>query len=166
MKEKRNISHAELKEIFSYDEQTGLLSWKKTGMGRNNSRVAGSIRPDGYRIVHFAGGYHYIHRVAWFYVHGTWPSGVVDHIDGNPSNNAIGNLRVVSKRTNAENVRGPTSASKTGYLGVYQSRGVGSFIAQIRVNGKRLHIGSFKTALEAYDAYLSAKRKLHLGFML
>lgn len=75
--------------------------------------------------------------------------------------NRISNLRNVPTALNCQNVVAARSNSKSKLLGVHRTKY--SFIAQIAVNGKKIHIGSFKTAQEAHEAYLAAKIELHPG---
>lgn len=44
------------------------------------------------------------HRVIWLMIHGQWPD-EIDHIDGNPSNNKIENLRSVTRQENTKNLK-------------------------------------------------------------
>lgn len=59
-----------------------------------------------------------LHRVVWEIHHGPIPDGmIIDHIDGNKTNNKISNLRLVTHRTNSRN-SGKRSHNKTGFTGV------------------------------------------------
>lgn len=87
----------------------------------------------------------------------------VDHIDGNGLNNQKHNLRLCSTSQNSQN-RNTSAKSATGFRGVYRHKETGSFQAQICANGKRISLGSFKTAIEAARAYDEAARKLHGEF--
>ncbi|MFA6043375.1 MAG: HNH endonuclease [Phycisphaerales bacterium] len=80
------------------------------------------------------------------------PGLVVDHIDQNPLNNHVGNLRYVTRRVNAYN-----SDKAKGYR---LHKASGRWTAQIRRGGKDGHLGYFKTPEEARSAYLVAKEKL------
>lgn len=63
---------------------------------------------------------YYVHRVIWELHHGKIkPEDVVDHIDGNPENNVIENLRLVTKEINARNLKG-RKGTVTGITGVYK----------------------------------------------
>lgn len=103
------------------------------------------------------------HRLAWLYVHGSWPEGQIDHINGIRTDNRICNLRDVSRSINAQNVHGARKDNKLGLLGVCWREASKKFIAQIQVAGKVRHLGMFRTAEDAHEAYLKAKRKYHPG---
>lgn len=91
---------------------------------------------------------------------------MVDHINGDPLDNRRTNLRIVDARGNAHNQRKAHRNSKTGFLGVdhlpskYPNR---PYRAQIKVGGKKLHLGQFETPEAAHAAYVEAKRVLHEG---
>lgn len=153
---------AELKDALAYDRETGLFTWKRTV--NNNAAWAGSVagtKMDRYVSIGFARKQYWAHRLAWFFVHGEWPVGEVDHINGLPSDNRIANLRVVNHQTNQQNRRKARSDSVTGIQGVRLQ--FGRYIARIGINGKSRHIGSFLTVDAASEAFLKAKRALHIG---
>jgi hypothetical protein len=79
------------------------------------------------------------------------------------TDNRFCNLREVTISQNQHNKRRPPKNNTTGYLGV--SRAKKKFVAQICVSGKPSVIGFFDTAEEASEAYLSAKIRLHSGFV-
>ena len=89
------------------------------------------------------------------------PAVRVDHIDGNRANNAIANLRDVTRSVNHQNLRRARSDSAHGFLGV--SPFFGKWKARITVNRVFQHLGVFDTPEEAHAAYLEAKRRLHVG---
>jgi hypothetical protein len=81
------------------------------------------------------------------------PSGygtVVDHIDNNPLNNHVDNLRVTSSRINAIN-RKNRGASQ--YPGVSWSSEKGKWKSTIYINGKQIHLKYCMTEVEAFDIY-------------
>ena len=106
---------------------------------------------NGYRKIKFEGKQYLSHRVAWLLYHGRWPIGDIDHIDGNPSNNQILNLRDVSHSKNLQNRKSATSKNKTGFLGVVKRKN--KFAAHIHRNGKQIYLGLFLTAELAHQAY-------------
>jgi len=92
------------------------------------------------------------HRVAWAIVYGAWPEGVIDHINGDPSDNRIANLRDVTHAVNMRN-SAPRSDNKSGYAGVRWCRRSQRWIAT-------LNIGQFKTKAEAVAARDAAREGL------
>jgi hypothetical protein len=157
------ITHERLKAVLSYDKTSGVFTWKTRVSNRIHVHDnAGSIGNFGYLYIRIDGVLYRAHRLAWFYVHSVWPKNQIDHINHNPANNAISNLRDVS---NAENCQNLISAKKnnqsTGLLGAYFHKQSGKYRAMIGVNGKTRSLGLFATPQEAHDAYVSAKRLLH-----
>jgi hypothetical protein len=82
----------------------------------------------------------------------------VDHIDGNPGNNSVSNLRMATKAQNAKNRRINRNNS-AGAKGVHFHTRDEVFIARIAVDGMRLQLGSFKTLASAQTAYDAAAIK-------
>ena len=156
-------TYERLKYLLSYDELTGVFRWNSTAYKKVRGKVAGTEHQKGYRKVFVDGCRCYSHRLAWFYVYGVIPIGEVDHIDGDPSNNRISNLRDVTKSVNMQNRKTAKRTSKCGYLGVSWSKRNKKWIAQIALDGKKTRIGGYDTAIEAYDAYLARKREIHEG---
>lgn len=150
----------EVRRIFSYDKETGVLTWREpTTWVIPVGRVAGTVRCDGYVSVVVHKKRYLVHILAWAYVHGEWPSRTLDHKDGNPTNNKLGNIRLAGQSLNGANRR-KRSTSFTGHKGVSRdNRCPNVFQARICVNGKQRHIGSFRTPQEANAAYGIAARK-------
>lgn len=75
---------------------------------------------------------------------------VVDHINNIRHDNRVENLQLISQRENSsKNPRG--SCDK--YIGVIYKRCQERFVADIRINMKKVRIGTFNTAKEASKAY-------------
>jgi hypothetical protein len=90
-----------LRQLLSYDPDTGLFRWRvQLGFRGKVGAVAGTTHSKGYRQIRIDGRIYRAHRLAWLYIHGEWPSGGLDHIDGNPANNAIANLRPATQQQN------------------------------------------------------------------
>ena len=151
-----------LRENLGYDPLTGIFSWKKPGFGRTVGKPIGKKGREGknYLMMRVDGELFYAHRLAWFYVHGEWPTNIVDHIDGNKTNNAISNLREATYAQNA--ARRPTTRLHGPSRGVVPHQG--GFVARIHHGGKRHYLGYFKDAEEARAAYEAKAREIHGEF--
>lgn len=115
------MSQKLVRELFDYNPVTGGFVNNTT---RNNRALKG--KPAGYTnslgyIRVTVNGYHYqVHRLAWVHVYGDFPDGeqpLIDHINGNPSDNRIANLRCSSHGENQRN-RKVSSDNTSGVVGV------------------------------------------------
>src|SRR5882762_1063268 len=96
------ITQARLKELLTYDPETG---WFRNRNSRGRAACgerAGSPSGHGYRKVSLDYGKYYEHHLAWLYVYGVWP-GELDHKDTDRSHNAIDNLRPTTRTQNNHN---------------------------------------------------------------
>ncbi len=155
-----------LKTLLDYSPDTGTFTWLKVTSNRAAvGHVAGNLCPGrGYIRIGVDGKNHHAHRLAFLWVNGAWPTGVVDHIDGNRSNNAFSNLRDTTPATNQQNRRKSSKNNPHKLLGVSQPPGYKhKWIAKIYTKGKTTLLGAFPSPDEAHTAYLASKRKLHAG---
>lgn len=158
------LQHERLIEALAYDPETGVFRWKISPRGNVRAGdVAGCKTDRNYSVIAVDGKLYRAHRLAWFYVTGEWPEAEVDHINGQRDDNRFGNLRVVSNVVNSQNRRRANSNSRTGLLGVFLHKKTGKFQARIMANRILRHLGTFRTAEEAHEAYLTAKRQIHAG---
>ena len=142
-----------VKDLLEYDPTTGLFTWDAKRGCRAKGQPAGSRKPNGYISIFLCGRRYYAHRLAFFAMTGQEPAGVVDHINGDKSDNRWANLRAVSQSVNMENRIGAQSNSKTGLIGA-SPHACGRYIAQIRRNGMHKYLGLFDTAEAAHAAYI------------
>lgn len=126
------ITQEELKRILLYNPDTGLFTWRIRGRKRSIFGAAGSLIPDGYIKVS------------------------INHESYN--DNRIKNLREASYLQNNQNSAVKVS-SISGLKGVRKDERRGTWSAKIRVNGKRLYLGTFNSAEEAHEAYIKAANK-------
>lgn len=151
-----------LKGILYYDENTGEFI-NKTSRGRSKKgSKAGSIKKDsGYITISIDSKGYYAHRLAWLYIYGEIPNGELDHIDGNKTNNRIGNLRLCIHRNNVFN---SIKRNTTYYRGVTKNRS--RYRARIQVDGNYIDLGTYNTPEEASMAYEIKAKELHGEFYL
>jgi HNH endonuclease len=161
------LTSIQLRELLDYSAETGLLRWRvipRAGMHRCGM-VAGTKNRRGYLAITVRGRAYLAHRLIWLYVYGEWPSGQIDHINGDRADNRVSNLRDVHRDVNIQNQRRAQAHNRCGLLGV-STRPDGRFWARINLNGKQFSLGCFADASDAHQAYLAAKRKLHVGCTL
>jgi len=162
MRKNEEITRERLKHVLSYDVNTGLFTWlNPSGRRVSRGRLANRTTCYGYIQIMIDNVNYYAHRLAWLYVYGEWPSGILDHINRNKQDNRITNLRVVSHSENHHNMTHPPKRNKHEWVGVTKAP-YGKYSAKIRWNGERLWLGTFDTPKEAGKAYIKKKRELGL----
>lgn len=161
-----------LRQLLRYEPETGKLFWKERGIEwfegavgyyqrRWNTRYAGKPALDSRanQFGHLGGTIFnrsvHTHRVIWAITHGEWPEGDIDHINGDPKDNRIANLRSVSRKENARN-RAVSSRSKSGHIGVSPSGN--GWAVNMRADGKSTRIGKFG----CITAAIVARRKMSM----
>lgn len=164
-----------LRERISYDAETGIIRWRpkpgndsatKAWNGRFAGKIGGTDH-DGYIYISFDHRTYAAHRVIWAYMFGEWPEVEIDHIDRNPSNNRIANLRLATHEQNIANSK-LRSANTSGFRGVTfihpnnRWRPELRWAATIRLNGKAKNLGHFSTKEEA-AAKFDATARAHYG---
>lgn len=159
------LTQARLRELLEYSPETGVFKWRVNRQGHCKAAdVAGARRHDGYIRITVDQHRVWAHRLVWLYVNGTWPLQQIDHINGNPSDNRLANLRDVSPQTNMQNERQARRRKNGGtLLGAHWCMTWKRWKSSIITSGKLMHVGWFDTEQQAHDAYVAAKRRLHPG---
>lgn len=143
-----------VKSLFDYRD--GNLYWKVAkGRRVKVGDLAGTVSM-GYRRVKIDGKIYAVHRLIFILHHGSILK-YLDHIDGNPLNNSIGNLRDATSQENNRNRKkiksyggkSPTSRFK----GVSWYEQYEKWQVRIGINGKRKHLGYFTLEIDAAKAY-------------
>lgn len=149
-----------IRQLLSYSKKSGELIWKgNRSRTAKRGQLSGTTDDRGRRRIGIDGKLYYSSNLIWLHVTGRWPKDQIDHVDGNPSNDAWHNLRSASKRQNCRN-RKKHITNKIGIKGV--SRCGSKYRATICVNYKCLHLGLFETAANAKRAYRAAAKQ-HFG---
>lgn len=148
-----SITREEVLENLSYDPTTGIFRWAKARQKIQVGDIAGSIE-NGYVRIRLNLRKYAAHRLAFLFMTGKLPR-VVDHINGNPSDNRWCNLRSVSQKENLRN-RKPRK-TKSGVVGV--TREAGRWRARIHTDSGRVNIGVYDTFADAVAARKKAELK-------
>lgn len=168
-------------EAFSYNENTGELTWKPRNGGtpvdaRFNTKTAGRIAgapcynsaernktPRGIAIG-YKGRDLYAHRIVWEMNRGPIPEGfVIDHINGNPLDNRMCNLRLASREQNYHNQRRGMK-NTSGIKGVHFDKARNKWRAEIRFYNHVVSLGRFDTKGLAAVARAKAAVRYHGEF--
>lgn len=155
----------EFSAIVRFDEQSGQFFWTVNRYGRGGSRmggVAGFFNENGYRCLRLKGKKFYAHRLAWLFVYGVWPSGLIDHVNGHRSDNRICNIREATTSQNLANTNKTCAESRL--RGAHWASDKGKWTSRIMFKGRVRHLGYFTSSDDAHAAYVAARRALHGGF--
>ena len=143
-------------ERFYY--QDGVLFYKvNRGSRAKKDETAGSINWNGYIHIRINGTLYLAHRII-FLIHHHYLPKFIDHIDRNPSNNNINNLRGASKKLNAINT-GLPSNNTSGIKGVSWSKPASNWEAYIKNDGVKIYLGLYENIEEAAAARKIAEER-------
>lgn len=140
--------------VYYSDTSSSGLKWKNTEYFKNGAvRIAGQDagrrqyhksrngEPHAWTVTYKRQNY-LIHRIIWRLVFGYIPPAkIIDHIDGNPFNNSISNLRLIDEQLNPKNAK-KYSSNTSGFTGVQRiavNKTTFAWVARVQYNNKRLH---------------------------
>ena len=158
-----------LRQLLRYDPSTGYLYWLRRTHGPQwwNTKYAGTraltvSSKKGYLSGTILRRFVSAHHAIWCIHHDEWPD-QIDHIDGDPANNKIENLRKSTTRENCRN-RSISISNRSGHIGIHKSRNKRRWIAVIgnTRDGHSTHLGTFDTLDEAIAARKAAE--LRMGY--
>ena len=152
----------EIFDYFAYDPETGIMRWKiDNGSSNPQGKIIGHKNKRGYIEARFKGKGYLSHRVAWAIGYDTLKVPLIlDHINGDRSDNRLCNLRAATGQQNSFNKK----SIRNGLKGASFYKRKNKWQSQIKFNGKCKHLGYFDTEIEAHEAYCRAARELHEEF--
>lgn len=156
------LTQSSLKERLIYDPETGIFVWLDSLGGVKLGSVCGHVNNRGYVRITIDGRRHRAHRLAWLYVYGKFPRDQIDHIDGNPSNNKMSNLRECTGSENSQNAR-IRKDKKLRIKNVYFHKKSGRYRVQVTSN-KRRYEKVFDVLEDAAADALRARKEMHGQF--
>jgi len=142
------LTQDRLKELLSYDPDSGKFTWKISRGGVRAGSVADSLNSLGYIRIGVDGKTYKAHRLAWLYTYGYDPEHGIDHKNGIRNDNRISNLREVSQVCNMQNTK-VSSNNTSGFPGVSWQKQRQKWVAQIMVQGKKYGLGYYEDPLDA-----------------
>lgn len=156
-----------LKEALIYNSDNGILIWNpnrpkthfkkdsiwKCFISKYANKEAGTLlkskqKSTKYKLISLNGKGYLAHRLIWLYLYNSFPKHEIDHIDGNGLNNRITNLRDVPLKENQKNKKLEVR-NKSGICGVSWHSASNMWRATIKIEGKCIHLGTFKNIKEA-----------------
>jgi len=159
------VTQDRLKDILLYDEDTGVFTWRIQRGQMKVGSVAGSIYDRGYIRIRIDGTRYLAHRLAWLYSTGSFPSDYMDHIDRDPSNNRLCNLRPATAKQNQGN-RKINHNNTSGFKGVSWCKKALKWVVFINLSGKNTRLGCYEDKDEAAIIYRNAAIKEHGEYAL
>lgn len=151
------IDVAEIQRRFEYDSETGIIT-NKIKLGNSALQGAKAGSDTGTRLIIRVKGKTYAYsRIAWAIHHGEDPGElVIDHINGDPRDNRIANLRACTQRQNMHNRQA---------MGIYKRERGNTWYSLIRNNeGRQINLGDFACPLLARIAYEQAATEMRGEF--
>ena len=155
------LTSQEAHRLFFYNKDTGAMTRSVAVRGTSVGDVVGCADKKGYKRVFVSGKMYLVHRIAWLLYYGEWPE-IIDHKDGDPSNNRITNLRNCTHSENLRNTKPRKNA--TGVKGVYWHISAKKYCVRVCVNKNRISFGLHDDLEFAELVACEARQKYHGEF--
>jgi len=148
---------------YLFDFKDGELFWKNPNSNRVRvGQKVGSKGVGGYYKTTINGAYKLNHRLIFLMHYGYLPK-IIDHIDNNPSNNRIENLRPATDSQNQHNAN-IAKKNKSGVKGVYWHKATNKWKTQFKLNGKKMYFGEYYDIDYAKFVIEAMRHKYHKDF--
>lgn len=163
------ITADEARALLNYDPATGIFTWKVGRRGRRKGSVVGHTQKRGtngfVRVIRLGQHLYLAHRIAWLITYGEYPPQEIDHINLDPTDNRLVNLRLATSSQNNAN-QGIRSDNKSGFKGVSWDKFNRKWLVRIRVpnGGPYLNLGRFSDPIEASLKYQAKAVELYGEF--
>lgn len=148
----------ELRAQLIYDEEAGAF-FKR---GRPRNQALGK-RQGEYWAVYVNGRYWKAHHLVILYVHGRWPTDVVDHINGDTVDNRLSNLRECKQADNVKAARRRRDNS-SGVKGVSFCNRAKKWVAYIQHDKRHRFLGYYREKDHAVAARVKAAAEIFKDF--
>lgn len=165
------LTPEDIRKLLDYCPETGNFIWKKRNIRLGferidkgwNTRFAGKkVKPRYHRHGHCQIGIfcknYMAHRIAWAHFYGEHPNGYIDHINNNPKDNKISNLRIATQSQNMANAR-IRKNNTSGFKGVSWSKRSQKWYAYINTGNKMVALGLFVEFKDAVRAREKAEKE-------
>lgn len=156
------MSEIDFSKYLEYNPETGIFVHRVSRGVAKKGAVAGHPNSQGHLRVKIEGRYIFLHRIAFYMEYGECPD-QIDHINGDPSDNRMANLRPCGYGQNAMN-RGVQSNNTSGYKGVSFHKASGLWNSYVNCDGKRVSLGYYKTPEKAGAVSDAKRREFHGEF--
>jgi len=147
-----------LKEILSYNKDSGVFTWLKKPSAKSSrvkiGEVAGYVQD--YVKIKIDGKQYKAHRLAWLYMTGYFPKEQIDHINHIKTDNRFVNLREVNNQENHKN-RTVNKNNTSGVVGVGWHKASKKWLAKIGIEGTEVQLGTFVLFSDAVNARKNAE---------
>ncbi|PHM42378.1 HNH endonuclease [Xenorhabdus szentirmaii] len=155
------LTQRKLKDILSYDPESGLFHWRKVVSGPVKiGQIAGTKNSNGHIMISISRKRYVAHRLAWLYMTGKWPTGEIDHVNVIGSDNRWNNLRLCTRSENECN-KGLRKDNTSGFKGVCWNKTNKKWIVKIKLNNKTRNLGGFNDIELADLVAREAREKYH-----
>jgi hypothetical protein len=146
-KSKKNGTYKTIVDDDVFNKLKQLKSLKWSVVIKRNGLVYFQKRLPGNKLVE-------LHRWIMQPKKGEW----VDHINKNTLDNRVKNLRICTNSANIRNGR-IRQNNKSGHSGVWQDKRSKKWVAEIKVNYKKISLGSSKSFKKAVELRKMAEKK-------
>ena len=163
----KKLTQEYLKSRVHYDPETGIFThlpnpgkdrFTNAWNARFAGKKAGFLKPNGYAGLRIDGVNYQAHRMAFLYMVGRLPRGDIDHVNHVRNDNVFSNLREASRQENQRN-RSLVGQSSSGVMGVCWDADRKKWMAKIKVDGRSLFLGRFKSLKAAAAARKAAEKR-------